>query len=348
MTQDEMRRLFDIVLTEPDRDTTDLDAAMRDGRRRRRLHSGLVVLSASAAAAVVVALGMWLSGALTTSTPVAAGVPTTASASDTTRPSTSPSPTAGAGLPQVGAPVTEVSQLLGYWRATELEGRDVHDIRTRAGAPLVVQFSGPGPGNKDAWWNADDGCNDHGGTVTVADGAVFAEGDTRSLVGCSPRAPYQENVQAVKDARRARVAPGAGASPTRLLLLDADGRVVGRYDAVPNADRSRPYGVALTSSSNLPGTRPSAPMTGRLTIDAGGCAGLDRHTTVFPAGTTWAPALGLLVLHDGRTVAPGQTITGTGTSVPPSVAKGLVADPNLQTTCPWTPEVRVLSGATTG
>jgi hypothetical protein len=61
MSQNEMRRLFDAVLTEPRPDTTDLDAAIRGGRRRRQRGTGAVLLSCAA----VVAVGaVALSGAL--------------------------------------------------------------------------------------------------------------------------------------------------------------------------------------------------------------------------------------------------------------------------------------------
>jgi hypothetical protein len=74
MSQNDMRRLFDAVLTEPRPDTTDLDAAIRGGRRRRQRRTAAVLLSCAAVVAVgAVALSGALSGSQGPVTPPAAG-----------------------------------------------------------------------------------------------------------------------------------------------------------------------------------------------------------------------------------------------------------------------------------
>jgi heat shock protein HslJ len=327
MSQDEMRRLFDVVLSEPSGDTTDLHAAMRAGRRRRRVRTGAVTLSS---VAVVVAVGVWLSGSLGAAPPAVLDA--------------SPSVSASVSLsPQDGVQVTKADQLHGYWWATELKGQDVHNARTRSGDPVVLWF-GPDPGGKGTAWSADDGCNEHFGTVAVTNGRLLAEGHGTTLVGCLPNgAAYPGNPQSVKDAQQARVVPAQGTSPAMLLLL-ADGHVLARYVAVANADRSRMGGSVMTSGpSNDPGSGMAALVTGRLTVGPDGCAGLDGQTTVFPAATTWSPTLGLLILPDGATAQPGQTISGGGGYLAPSFAKSWVADQDLVTACTWTSEVRVFN-----
>jgi len=137
--------------------------------------------------------------------------------------------------------------------------------------------------------------------------------------------------------------PAQGTSPTRLLLL-AGGRVLAAYVAVPNADSRRMGGPALTSgASKDPGSGKLALVTGRLTNGSDGCAGLDDQTTVFPLGTTWSSGLGLLILPDGTTAQPGQTLSGGGGYLAPSLAKSWVADTSLLTACSWTSEVRVFN-----
>jgi hypothetical protein len=244
---------------------------------------------------------------------------------------------------QDGAPVTTTHQLYGYWWATELDGHDVRDARTRSGDPLVLWF-GPDPGGKGTAWSADDGCNEHSGTVAVTSGRLLVEGGSTTQVGCLPGgAAYPGNPQSVIDAQQARVLPAQGTSPATLLLL-AGGHALARYVAVPNADRSRMGGSALTSGpSNDPGSGMAALVSGRLTIGADGCAGLDGQTTVFPAATTWSPTLGLLILPDGTTAQPGQTISGGGGYLAPSFAKSWVADNDLLAACTWTSEVRVFN-----
>ena len=326
MSQDEMRRLFDAVLSEPSSDTTDLDAAMRAGRRRRRARSGSALLSSTA---VVVAVGVWLSGTLTSAPPPNLGASPIASASTSQ-------------AQQDGVQVTTADQLHGYWRATELNGQDVRNARTRFGDPLVLWF-GAFPEGTGTAWVADDGCNSHSGAISLTNGRLLVEGGSTTLVGCTPGAAYPDNPQSVLDAQEARLAPARGDSPATLRLL-ADGRVLSTYVAVPDADRSRMGGPALTSGpSNDPGSGMAAEVTGRLTIGADGCAGLDDQTTVFPAGTTWSTNLGLLILPGGTTAQPGQTISGGGGYLVPSVAMSWVADKDLLTACTWTDEVRVFN-----
>jgi len=55
MSNDELRRMFDTVLTAPPPDTGDIDAAIRSGRGRRRRRTAAVLLSA---AAVIAAIGV--------------------------------------------------------------------------------------------------------------------------------------------------------------------------------------------------------------------------------------------------------------------------------------------------
>lgn len=327
MSQDEMRRLFDAVLSEPGHDTTDLDAAMRAGRRRRRVRGGAVLLSS---AAVLAAVGVWLSGSLGSTPPSVLGA--------------SPSARASVSLsPNDGVQVTKADQLHGYWWATELKGQDVHNARTRSGDPVVLWF-GSDPAGSVTAWSADDGCNSHSGAISVTGGRLVVEGGSSTLVGCLPNgAAYPANPQSVLDAQQARLVPAQGVAPSRLLLV-ADGKVLASYNAVPDADRSRMGGPALTSGpSKDPGSGMAAEVTGRLTIGADGCASLDDHTTVFPAGTTWSPILGLLILTDGTTAKPGQTISGTGGYLASGLAKAWVTDKDLVTSCTWTSEVRVFN-----
>jgi heat shock protein HslJ len=327
MSQDEMRRLFEAVLSEPGVDTTDLDAAIRSGHRRRRARGGAVMLSA---AAVVVAVGVWLSGSLTSAPPLVLG------ASPSARASVNPSP-------QDGVRVTQANQLYGYWWAIEINGQDVRNARTRSGDPVLLSF-GLDPGGKGTAWIADDGCNSHSGAISVTNGRLLVEGGVTTQVGCLPGgAAYPGNPQAVLDSQQARLLPAQGNSQATLQLL-ADGRVLATYVAVPNANRSRIGGPALTSGpSNDPGSGRSALVTGRLTIGTDGCASLDGQTTVFPAGTSWSPTLGLLILPDGATAQPGQTISGGGGVLAPSDAKKWVADKDLVTACSWTTAVLVFN-----
>jgi heat shock protein HslJ len=325
MSQDEMRRLFDVVLSEPNRDRTDLDAAIRSGRRRRRVRVGAVLVSSVAVVAVV---GVWVSGSLTATPAPVVGV------------SSSPSATASLS-PHDGTPVTRADQLHGNWRAVDLNGHDVRNARTQLGDPLLIWFGSYTAGGP-TMWGADDGCNYHSGTVTVSNGGLLADGERSTLVGCVP-VPYPDNLDAVKAARQARLIAATPRSSATLLLL-ADGRIVGVYVAVPNADRSRKGGSTLTSGPyNDPGSGMAGDVRGRLALGADGCMRLDGRTTVFPNGTTWSPTLGLLVLPDGTTAQPGQTISGAGGALTPSSAKTWATDKELVNSCTWTSEAVVFN-----
>lgn len=328
MSNEDLQRVFDSVLTEPRPDTTDIGSAMRAGRRRRRRRITGVVLSS---AAVLAAVGIGLAGLVPQPTAPPVGGPSGTS---------SPAPTPD----DRGTQVTSAEQLFGSWWTTRLDGQDVRSARDRSGNPLVSWF-GRNDADGTLWWGANDGCNDHGGTVTVSgDGRLLAAGGVSTQVGCIGGVQiYPRNPEVVQQATQARIVAASSTTPRRLVLL-ADERVIAEYDAVPGADARRRGGTVLVSGpTDDPGSGMAAMVTGTLTLGKDDCLGLDGQSAVFPQGTSWAPALGLLILPDGTTAQLGDILRGGGGYIPSSAARQWVQDPDMRGICSWSEEVRVFN-----
>ena len=330
MSHDEMRRLFEDVLTAPPPDLTDIEAAVRDGRRRRRRRTATVLLSS---AGVLAASGIVLAGTLPTSgpQPPVSGANTLAVASP---------PTA-----EDGNAVTSARELLGTWWTVQLDGTDVADVRDGSGNPLYLRF-GEHPGQ--LWWLAGDGCNDHSGRYTVSSAARFtAEAGTVTLVACIGGSDYPRNPAAVLGADAARIVPATATTARRLVLL-SKGNIVAVYMFQPDADPKQPARTVLTSGpSDGAETGEGGEVTGTLTVGTDNCLGLDGRSAVFPQGTSWAPALGLLILPDGSTARIGDTITGNGRELPAASARTWVHDPTRRDFCSWTTVVNVFDKGST-
>ena len=211
MSDDELRRIFESVLTAPPPDTADIDVAIRMGRRRRHRRAGAVVLSSAVAVAAVVAAVFTLPGLQRQP-----GNPAASSAA------TSASVTA-----DDGTIVTDGRQLLGSWMTIELDGHNVRAARDDSKRPLTVKFDQRGT---QLWWGANDTMNAHSGTLSVAkDGRFLANKGTVTLVGTTNgKTRYLRNPEAVEQATEARIMAATPTSPPRLLLLTA-GELVAVY-----------------------------------------------------------------------------------------------------------------------
>ncbi len=324
-TTGDLNEFFDAVLANPGSDTIDVDAAIRSGRRRRRRRTTATLLSVVGS---VAALGWLVASAL--DHPALDSGPATVSGVATD----------GATTP-TWVNVTEPSQMFGYWWATELNGQDVHADRAR-GEPLSVWF-GADPASGELWWTAPDGCNQHGGQFRVSDGRLAVEGGNVTLVGCIGGGTRLDNPDTVRGADQARLFEATPTTPAQLELL-ADGQVIARYVTVPDADAQRKGGTVLTGGRPVSsGPQPDPNTTGQLTVGPDECLRIDNRTAVFPTGTSWSWSLGLLILPDGTTAQPGQTILGSATSMPTDAARTHVADPTTLDACTWTGQAQVFT-----
>jgi len=206
MSNDELRRMFETVLTAPPPDTADVDAIFRATRGRRHRRTAALLLSS---AAVMVAVGV-------TVTVVVPGL---------RRQSASPAASAAV-TANDGVPVTTAEQLLGSWRTVELDGQDVRD------QPLRVTFRWNGA---QLWCSANDTVNTHSGPVSVSkQGQFLAHLTIMTFVGPPETGPqHQRNPQAVEQATEARLVPATPTDPRKLLLL-AQRKIIAVY--TPAAD----------------------------------------------------------------------------------------------------------------
>ena len=213
MSDDELRRVFETVLTAPPPpDSTDIDAAIRIGRRRRHRHTAAVMLSAAAA---VAAIGL----TATTVLPSLQGQPVSSAASKAA---------AGAAVTaDHGIPVTSARQLLGSWTTIELDGRNVRADRDLHNHPLRVKFFQYGD---ELWWSANDIVNENSGPVSVSEQGQFqAQLQRATFVGPPEEGPqYERNPEVVEQATEARLVAATASTPAKLLLL-TDGKVTAVY-----------------------------------------------------------------------------------------------------------------------
>lgn len=322
----DLSQFFEAVLADPGPDTLDVEAAIRSGRRRRRRRTTATLLSVVGS---VAALGWAITSALDHAVPDP-GPAAVASGVATDGPATSSWVT-----------VTEPSQMFGYWWASELNGQDVRADRAR-GEPLSVWF-GADPASGELWWTAPDGCNQHGGQFRLSDGRLAVDGGHTTLVGCIAGGTRLDNPDTVRSADQARLLEATPTTPAQLELL-TNGQVVARYVTVPDADAKRKGGTALTGGQpRSSGPQPDPDASGRLTVGPDECLRINNRTAVFPTGTSWSWALGLLILPDGTTAQPGQTISGSATQVPADAARTRVADPTTLDACTWTDQAYVFT-----
>jgi hypothetical protein len=207
MSNDELRRMFDTVLTAPPPDTGDIDAAIRSGRGRRRRRTAAVLLSAAAVIAAI-------------------GVTTTVLLPDGNRHPASPAASSTATNDE-GTTVTSAHELLGSWLTTELDGQNVRAVRDGSDRPLGVTFKQDGDQLR---WGANDIVNYHSGTFSVsAQGRFLATQESVTAAGTTGKGPqYVRNPEVLVQAAEARLVAPAGNEPAKLLLLTG-GKIVAVY-----------------------------------------------------------------------------------------------------------------------
>jgi hypothetical protein len=212
MSDDELRRLFETVLTAPPPDTADIDATIRAGRRRGHRRTAAILLSSAAVIAVV---GI-------TATALLPGiqrqpVPPAASGAVTRNPVTA----------DEGITVTNGRQLLGSWWTIDLDGQNVRGVRDGSKRPLGVEFEQRGT---QLWWGANDIINYHSGTFSVSkEGQFLANPGTSTLVGAiGIEQLHRRNPEAVKQATEARLVAATPTDPPKLLLLTR-GKIIAVY-----------------------------------------------------------------------------------------------------------------------
>jgi len=210
MTSDEVRRVFDTVLTAPPPDTADIDVTIRTGRRRRRRRT---VLLSSAAALAVLAI---------TATAILPG-----NQRRPTSPAADPAATSAAVTRDEGTTVTVADQLLGSWSTIELDGQNVRAIRDGGNRPLGVKFEQDGTTLR---WGASDVVNYHSGTFSVSkDGRFQANPGTMTYLGTTEKVQlYPRNPEAVEQATEAHVVAPTPTEPPKLLLLTG-GKITAVY-----------------------------------------------------------------------------------------------------------------------
>jgi hypothetical protein len=212
MSNDELRRMFETVLTAPPPDTGDIDAAIHSGRRRRHRRTAAILLSTAAAIAAI-------------------GVAATVLLPDSNRHPASPAATSTTTNAQTakdeGTTVTSAQELLGAWWTTELDGQDVSAVRDRSDRPLGVTFQQYGGQLR---WSANDIVNYHSGTFSVsAQGRFLANEESVTAVGTTGNGPqYLRNPQVVVRATQARIVAPTPTKPAKLLLLTGD-KIVAVY-----------------------------------------------------------------------------------------------------------------------
>ena len=318
MSGTDLQHLFATVLTDPAPDTTDVEAAMRTVRRRRRVRTGALMLSA---AAVVAVIALVVGGVL----------------DRTAAPQPAASPSAVEGIL-----VTEASQLVGTWWTTDLGDRDVRGVTTPLGV-LRLTFARPQGIPEGLKWSTTDGCHSFGGELAVDAGRIVVDDDATTLTANACFATHPENADAVQRAGQARLVTATSSEPARLVLI-ADGRVIARYTSDPAAAARKDTRLVLTSlPAGIEEPGMAAIVTGKVTIGNDGCVGLDGRTTVWPADTRWSTEQDELILPDGTPAAIGDTVSGSGGFVPAQEATKAVADAGDVVSCSWSDEVALFN-----
>lgn len=131
---------------------------------------------------------------------------------------------------RVADPVTSAADLVGVWRARQIDGADVTGARDRDGNPLTVTITA----QRDGWrWAANGDCATVTGRVDVTPvGRFRADGGEMPAVGClNGTLLYPRNPQVLQEADRAELTPW-GSLPGRRLTLLRDGEVVAVYAEV--------------------------------------------------------------------------------------------------------------------
>jgi hypothetical protein len=212
MTDNDMRRLFDAVLADPKPDSTSLDAAMRDGRLRRRRRTAAVMGSCAAA---LVTGGLILGGAF-----AGEPQPTRVASPSPSVSATDPSALVIAAIP--GEKVTDHRDLAGSWIAVRLQGKSVTSSWPDLPSLTFTELDG------EPTWTAYDGCNGHwAGYSLSATGAFLSKGDGTSLRACG-QTLYASSITALRNARSVRLGSFTEGPPL-LTLLDANGTAVATY-----------------------------------------------------------------------------------------------------------------------
>lgn len=326
MSGTDLARLFDVVLTDPAPDTTDVEAAMRTVRHRRRVRTGALMLSA---AAVVAVIAVVLAGVLdrTPSPPPAA------------------SPSA-----LEGVPVTDRSQLVGTWQPVE---PDMNSATARGTEGIRFGLSGSGSASPNGivGWTTSDGCNEVAGTMRLTNGRIT---DARTLLvsqvlcmvkppgGGSP-VPYTPQPIPVLQADEARLVAADSGEPAQLLLT-RNSQVVARYTSGPRPTAPKGTRIVLTSPpAGFDRAGMAALVAGKVTVGNDGCVGLDGRTTVWPDGTRWSTEQDALLLPDGARAPVGATVTGGGGFLPPGEGITAVQDAGSAGSCTWSDEVPVFN-----
>lgn len=194
MNETDVRQLLATAVARPAPDRLDVDAAVRSGRRRRRVRVGTTL---AAAAAVVLLAGVVVV---------------------TAHPGRDTSPT----VPAESGLVTSAGQITGRWIADSMNGQDVTAFRDDYGQPAVATFGGTGTPTS---WEATGYCLPVTGDFTVTDTGVFhAEPSADGVRNC-PNAPgwTPNQLQAFTTAASARLTPATNTRLETLALLDSRG-----------------------------------------------------------------------------------------------------------------------------
>lgn len=211
----DVRTLFDTLLVAPAEDTTDIEEAIRVGRRRRQRRDGSRWL-ASAAALVLVGLGI---GQLPLGSAGGGG--------ESAGPPTASSPAASVGAGE-GELVTDARQVAGIWRVTSGGGTTGGQVFGHGTRELVFREGEPA-----TWWEVGGGCIAQAGTYTVTGAGEFVMLATAAtLPACGLAAP-SATPTIIRVAGSAHLVVGGGAEPRRLVIRVGDD-VVGEYVSVPD------------------------------------------------------------------------------------------------------------------
>lgn len=235
----ELKDLFDTVLTAPGRDRLDVDAAVRRGRRRRWAKTGAVVASTTLAVGIAAAL-------VVTALPRHSDGATVATPSRSTALSL---PSAQALRPPVEGAIAVHSgeQLEGTWRPVVLAGHDMRvavDVAMRhftlVITPATADMQTPAG---SVVWSVGTGCATSTGYWQIVDGEVTSVVLDNPVLPCpmNTSAPHSaddgsHNLQAVlpRPGLRAYLLPADPAHPERLLLA-IDEQAVASYERVPTS-----------------------------------------------------------------------------------------------------------------
>jgi len=331
VSEEQLRSLLDRVSTPAPPDTTDVEAAIRSGRRDRRARTATAVLSCAAVVAGLTGAGIVLTSTGRTGDRWVAADPSPAASS------------AGVAvrIPGVGEgfAVTSSTPLVGVWRAVPAQSVHGSPAGVDGGDQPLVSFRADADGRVFGETSGD--CDPHSGEVQTSASGRFQVLRRASGDPACPFGPAADNAHALFSADHARIVPAARAAPA-FLLLQRRGRVLGIYEQVAAAPGPSPERTVLTSGPDLgPDAGPAVPVTGRLTLGGDGCLGLDGRTAVFPPGSRWSTRLFHLVLPDGSVAAVGDSVTGTGIVMSAEAARQVVGDAPEVGGCRWGDQVRV-------